>query len=109
MTTTCGGNCQNNATENTPQIAEVHDASHGGFVSEYHVPKMDCPSEEGMIRMALDSTEPKVTLEFDTPKRKVRVYHGDNADLIEKRMQSVGLGARLVSTTPVASEPLVRA
>ena len=64
MTTTCGGNCQNNATENTPQIAEVHDASHGGFVSEYHVPKMDCPSEEGMIRMALDSVHPKVTLGF---------------------------------------------
>ena len=109
MTTTCGGNCQSDATENTPQTAEVHDASHGGFVSEYHVPKMDCPSEEGMIRMALDSVEPKVTLEFDTPKRKVRVYHGDNADLIEKRMQSVGLGARLESTTPVASESIVRA
>ena len=88
MTTTCGGNCQSDATQNTPQTAEVHDASHGGFVSEYHVPKMDCPSEEGMIRMALDSVEPKVTLEFDTLKRKVRVYHGDNADLIEKRMQS---------------------
>lgn len=37
------------------------------------------------------------------------VYHGDNADLIKKRMQSVGLGARLVSTMPVASESIARA
>ncbi|WP_456243406.1 hypothetical protein, partial [Thalassolituus alkanivorans] len=48
-------------------------------------------------------------MEFDTPKRKVSVYHGDNADLIKKRMQSVGLGARLVSTMPVASESIARA
>ena len=45
----------------------------------------------------------------DIPRRKVSVYHGDNADLIKKRMQSVGLGARLVSTMPVASESIARA
>ena len=49
MTNTCRDNCHGDA--NTPQTAEVHDASHGGFVSEYLVPKMDCPSEEGLIRM----------------------------------------------------------
>ena len=64
MTTRCGGHCQSDATENTSQTAEIHDTAHGGFVSEYHVPKMDCPSEEGMIRMALDSVHPKVTLGF---------------------------------------------
>jgi len=53
--------------------------------------------------------EPKVVLEFDTPKRKVRVFHGDNADVIEERIQSVGLSARLESTTPVASEAIARA
>lgn len=109
MTTTCGGNCQNNATENTPQIAEVHDASHGGFVSEYHVSRMDCPSEEGVIRMALDSVEPKVTLEFDTPNRIVRIFHGDNADVIEERMHSVGLGATLEITSPVDSDAIAQA
>lgn len=109
MTNTCRGDCQSNAMENTPQAAEVHDASPGGFVSEYHVPKMDCPSEEGMIRMALDSLEPKVTLEFDTPNRKVRIFHGEIAEAIEERMRSVGLGATLESTTPVASEAITQA
>jgi Co/Zn/Cd efflux system component len=70
---------------------------------------MDCPSEEGMIRMALDSVEPKVVLEFDTPKRKVRVFHGDNADAIEERMRALGLGATLESTMPVARDDLARA
>ena len=70
MTNTCRDNCHSDAMKNTPQTAEVHDATHGGFVSEYLVPKMDCPSEEGMIRMALDSVEPKVVLEFDTPEHR---------------------------------------
>ena len=109
MTNTCRDNCHSDAMKNTPQTAEVHDATHGGFVSEYLVPKMDCPSEEGMIRMALDSVEPKVVLEFDTPKRKVRVFHGDNADAIEERMRSVGLGATLEKTTPVGEEDLALA
>ncbi len=61
-----------------------------GFVSEYRVLKMDCPSEENMIRMALDGIEPRVLLAFDTPNRKVRVFHGDNATTFEERMNSLG-------------------
>jgi hypothetical protein len=57
----------------------------------------------------LDSVEPKVVLEFDTLKRKVRVFHGDNADAIEERMRALGLGATLESTTPVARDDLGRA
>ncbi len=53
--------------------------------------------------------EPKVVLEFDTLKRKVRVFHGDNADAIEERMRALGLGATLESTTPVARDDLGRA
>jgi Co/Zn/Cd efflux system component len=79
------------------------------FVSEYRVPKMDCPSEEGMIRMALDGIEPSVVLEFDTPNRKVRIFHGDNATTIESRMQSLRLGATLEKTVPVADKALASA
>lgn len=84
------------------------DQKTGGFVSEYRVPKMDCPSEENMIRMALDGIEPRVLLEFDTPNRKVRVFHGDDATTIEERLGSLGLGASLETTTPVAEEDLAR-
>ena len=109
MTEQCGNSCKNDTIEGTPLTAKEIQCTQNAFVSEYHVPKMDCPSEEGMIRMALDSVEPKVLLEFDTPKRKVRVFHGANADAIKERMQSIGLGARLESTTPVASEAIARA
>ncbi|MTI62269.1 MAG: cation transporter, partial [Methylophaga sp.] len=79
------------------------------YVSEYRVPKMDCPSEEGMIRMALDGIEPSVVLEFDTPNRKVRIFHGDNATTIESQMQSLGLDATLKKTVPVADKDLASA
>lgn len=72
-----------------------------GYVSEFLVPQMDCPSEENLIRMALDSVDPKVILDFDIAKRKVKVYHGNDASDIEKRMQSLGLGASLLNTDPV--------
>ena len=79
------------------------------YVSEYRVPKMDCPSEEGMIRLALDAIDPGVMLEFDLTQRKVRVFHHDNAAVIEQRIRSVGLGAELEKTLPVAAEDLSRA
>ena len=79
------------------------------YVSEYRVPKMDCPSEEGMIRLVLDGIDPGVLLEFDLTHRKVRVFHHDNAALIEQRIRSVGLGAELEKTLPVAAEDLSRA
>ena len=111
MSDPCNDNCQSAKVANvsTFEIANTDVAFQHGYASDYRVPKMDCPSEEGMIRMALDSVEPKVVLEFDTPKRKVRVFHGDNADAIEERMRSVGLGATLEKTTPVGEEDLALA
>jgi len=88
---------------------ETVDIPSEGFVSEYVVPKMDCPSEEGLIRMALDAVEPQVVLQFDSPNRKVRVFHGDNTDTIEQRLHSTGLGARRERTTPVSGDELVLA
>ena len=109
MTEQCCGNCNSGARDNTPQISDGTGVVQGGYVSEYRVPKMDCSSEESMIRMALDGMEPKVTLEFDTPNRKVRIFHENNAEVIAKRMRSVGLGATLESTLPVANDALARA
>ena len=102
MSDPCNDNCQSNKIASAPTsgIANTDTAFQHGYVSDYRVPKMDCPSEEGMIRMALDSIEPRVLLEFDTPNRKVRVFHGDNGAAIEERMRSLGLGAPLEKTTP---------
>lgn len=109
MTEQCCASCNSDARDNTPQISDGTSVVQGGYVSEYHVSRMDCPSEEGVIRMALDSVEPKVTLEFDTPNRIVRIFHGDNADVIEERMHSVGLGATLEITSPVDNDAIAQA
>lgn len=39
----------------------------------------------------------------------MRIFHGDNADVIEERMHSVGLGATLEITSPVDSDAIAQA
>lgn len=80
-----------------------------GYVSEFIVPKMDCPSEERMVRIALDDIQPRVGLEFDTPNRKVRVFHEVSPSLIQERMSSLNFGATLESTHSLGSEDLSQA
>lgn len=86
------------AQTNSDTPAEV---SH---VSVFTVPKMDCPSEENLIRTAFGSFDGTVTFAFDIPSRSVRVYHPDMAETVEKTMASVGLGATLVSLESVDRE-----
>ena len=73
-------------------------------VSQFHVPQMDCPSEENLIRTAFASLDEALTFEFDIPKRIVRVYHPDIAETVERTMMSVGLGANLISVESVGLE-----
>lgn len=73
-------------------------------MSTFEVPQMDCPSEETLIRTAFASFGESVTFEFDTPNRKVHVYHADSPNLIEITMKSVGLGARRLSLEQVDVE-----
>lgn len=80
-----------------------------GYASEFVVPKMDCPSEEHMIRMALEAIEPKAIIEFDTPNRKLQVIHTGSIGEIEKRLVSLGLGASLETTLPIDDDELARA
>lgn len=111
MSDQCNGDCQESKTPSvsTPPLPTADPSAQHAYVSEYRVPKMDCPSEEGMIRMALDGIEPRVLLEFDTPNRVVRVFHGDNGTTIEERLSALGLGARLEKTAPVTEEDVARA
>lgn len=64
-------------------------------VSEFSVPKMDCPSEEGMIRMALDGMEGLHGMRFDLDRRQVHILHEGNREAITSKLEALGLGARL--------------
>ena len=73
-------------------------------ISVFEVPQMDCPSEENLIRTAFASFGDAVAFEFDTPKRKVRIYHSNLPEKVETTMKSVGLGARCLSLEQVDAE-----
>lgn len=47
--------------------------------SLFDIPKMDCPSEENLIRMKLDGQPDIAHLHFDIPGRKLMVYHTGGA------------------------------
>lgn len=102
MTEQCKDNCsgENSSPAASGKIVRPDTLSH---VSEYTVPKMDCMSEESMIRMALETLEPAVLPEFDIPQRRVRVFHSGIPGSVTACMKSVGLGAKLNRTSVVDS------
>lgn len=44
---------------------------------------MDCPSEENLIRLKLQSFTSIKSLEFDIPNRKLVVFHIENIEPID--------------------------
>lgn len=64
----------------------------------FEITKMDCPSEENLIRMKLDGDSNIAKLEFDISNRKLTVFHFDEIDPIEKSIAELNLGERKVST-----------
>lgn len=59
---------------------------------------MDCPSEENLIRMKLDGVLEVANLDFDIPNRKLIVFHTGQTDQIEKSINELNLGGKIIST-----------
>jgi len=66
--------------------------------SLFEITKMDCPSEENLIRMKLDGISGIANLDFDIPNRKLTVFHSGQIDEIEKSVIELNLGGKKVST-----------
>lgn len=73
--------------------------------STFAVPKMDCPSEENMIRIALQGAPGVQSLAFDLSARRLTVAHTAPASDVLGRLEPLGLGAKLVESAPAAGEP----
>ncbi len=69
--------------------------------STYKVSKMDCPSEEAMIRMKLEGISSIRNLIFDIEKRKLTVIHTDDDPEIEKFLDDLDLGSSKLETISV--------
>lgn len=63
--------------------------------SVFAIPGMDCPSEERLIRMALEPEAGIHALEFDLVARRLRVVHEGDAGALLQRLLPLGMGARL--------------
>lgn len=64
----------------------------------FEITKMDCPSEENLIRMKLDGISSIANLDFDIPNRKLSVFHNGEIDQIEKSIIELNLGGKKIST-----------
>ncbi len=64
----------------------------------FEITKMDCPSEENLIRMKLDGITDIANLDFDIPNRKLTIFHSGQIDQIEKSVLELNLGAKKIST-----------
>lgn len=66
--------------------------------SVFLIKKMDCASEENMIRMKLDGTKGIRKLDFDIPNRKLTVVHDGNLDSIKNSIDTLNFSSSLHST-----------
>lgn len=66
--------------------------------SEYHISKMDCPSEENMIRLKLDGIPGIGKLDFDLDARRLLVFHSAANNEITTRLDELNLGSKLIDT-----------
>lgn len=68
------------------------------YHSHYKIPKMDCPTEERLIRMKLENIPGIQQLKFDLTHRELDVYHTDDLPEIEAALKSLNFGAQKIST-----------
>ncbi len=64
----------------------------------FQISKMDCPSEENLIRMKLDSISGIEALDFDIPNRQLAIVHTGTPETIEQSLHELQLGTKRIST-----------
>ena len=69
--------------------------------SLFHLSKMDCPTEETMVRMKLKDIPEIKTLEFDLEKRNVTVVHNTDTEKIRQALDSLNFGTSLLKTEDI--------
>ncbi|QGY45790.1 cation transporter [Maribellus comscasis] len=76
------------------------------FKSVFTISKMDCPSEESLIRMKLEGLSAIKSLVFDIENRKLTVFHSEENEEIEKYLKELNLGAKLQETIVAQKDEL---
>lgn len=74
------------------------------FKSSYHVEKLDCPSEEQMIRLKMEGLEAVLCISVDIQQRMVSVVHRGDVEPISQALSELGLGSRLETSEKVETD-----
>jgi Co/Zn/Cd efflux system component len=69
----------------------------------FQISKMDCPSEEQMIRMKLADLTNIRSLDFDIPNRRLTVFHSDDHSQIFERLENLKFDTSLIETVSAVS------
>jgi Co/Zn/Cd efflux system component len=64
----------------------------------FDIPKMDCPSEENLIRLKLSDIKSISNLDFDITKRKLTIHHTGELNSIESAIAELNLGSKVISS-----------
>lgn len=76
--------------------------------TEFHISKMDCPSEERIIRMRLEEHTPIRKLDFDLQARILTVFHDDNPSDVLDLLKPLNFGA-VIKLTEIISSSVIKA
>lgn len=98
----CGCNARCDASTIPPDDPVTEPAA-GALRSVFSVPGMDCPSEERLIRIALDGVDGLRGLDFDLSARTLAVTHDGPPDLLQAKLAALGMGAALIESRPCAA------
>jgi len=71
----------------------------------FNVPKMDCPSEEKLVRMALEGRPGIQTLTFDLGTRRLFVLHDSAPNDVLRLLTPLGFGAEIALTEKASGAP----
>ena len=67
--------------------------------STFSISRMDCPSEENLIKIKLEEIRNIKNLEFDIPNRKLVIYHDGKLEQIKESISELKLGSKFISTS----------
>lgn len=67
----------------------------------FKIDKMDCPCEENLIRLKLESVESIANQEYDLNNRLLSIYHSGDALVIEEAINELNLGSKLIESRNV--------
>lgn len=64
----------------------------------FEISKMDCPSEENLIRMKLADIVGVASLAFDIPNRQLTVFHNGAVEPVEQAILALNLGGKKITS-----------